>query len=482
MEELRWAKSSRISEPSSVVNGRQWFRATTSIPISSQNTDAGQAFPAGFPKSPGLDNWVKVWERPIVQLFAIFLLLGLFAWWTFQTVSLPPALRDLFEEDSAIATAAVSSNEEERFDQELRRLPAPPENHAPEVAALLQRLRTLPPAPYILQVARQRDSAVRQGENAPPWNPAELAAEAESKAAFLAAWEPFLSGPPVEWEKYPDSARLFRSNLFTLLENPNGQKFAEELFFGPDFRFIKMLRGLGALRFGSLSSWSFTDTVMLSKFLLDKTTSFQGSDDLLRATVGDFPPPPTADDLRSGLRVDRSLFLSAAQYLESLPPSTSAQLGLTSFLDEPGDAEWFLGRLPKPDLDVIGLAAHLRQASRQISSLEQRTFLPYQAWRQWLAGNPAQGLPVILADSLRGIEEFETTRTRHQLTQAFLKAALAFREAGLDASRQTPDPARPGQFLQVETSDGGTVISTSWQPDPSTEPPSFTLWPATESP
>jgi len=425
---------------------------------------------------------VKVWERPVVQLLAVFLLLGLFAWWTFQTVSLPPVLRDLFEEDSAIATAAIPPTEEERFQQELSRLPAPPENHAPEVAALLQRLRNLPPPPYILQVARQRDNAVRQGDTAPAWNPAELAAEAQSKAAFLAAWEPFLGGPPVEWEKYPDSARLFRSNLFNLLENPSGQNFAEELFFGPDFRFVKILKGLGTLRFGSLSSWSFTDTVILSKSLLDKTTSFQGSDDLLRTTIANFPPPPTVDDLRSGLRVDRSLFLSAAQYLEGLPPSTSAKLGLTSFLDEPRDAEWFLGRLPKPNFDVIGLAAHLRQASQQISSLEQKTFLPYQAWRQWLAGNPSQGLPVILAESLQGIQEFETIRTRHQLTQAFLRAALTFREAGLDASRQTPDPARPGQFLQVETSDTGTVISTLWQPDPATEPPSFTLWPSTESP
>ena len=425
---------------------------------------------------------MKLWERPFVQLFAIFLLLGLLALWTFQTVSLPPVLRDLFEQDSAIATAAIPPTEEETFQRELSRLPAPPENHAPTVAALLQRLRNLPPTPYILQVARQRDIAVRQGENAPAWNPAELAAEAESEAAFLAAWEPFLNGPPVEWEKYPDTARLFRSNLFTLLKNPSGGEVSEELLLGPDFRLIKKLQGLGTLRFGSLSSWSLTDTVMLSKMLLDKTTSFQGSDDLLRMTVTNFPLPPSVDDLRSGLRVDRSLFLSAAQYFEGLPPSTSAQLGLTGFLEEPRDAGWFLGRLPRPDLDVIGLATYLRQASQQILSLEQKTFLPYQAWRQWLAGNPAQGLPVILADSLRGIQEFETARTRHQLIQAFLKAALAFREAGLDASRQTPDPARPGQFLQVETSDGGTVISTSWQPDPSTEPPSFTLLPTTESP
>lgn len=425
---------------------------------------------------------VKVWERPFVQLFAIFLLLGLLALWTFQTVSLPPVLRDLFEEDSAVAAAALPPTEEERFQQELNRLPAPPENHAPEVTALLQRLRNLPSPPSLLQVARQRDLAVRQGENAPAWNPAELAAEAESKAAFLAAWEPFLSGPPIEWEKYPDSARLFRGNLLALIEIPDGGKILDELLLDPDFQLIKKLQGLGTLRFGSLSSWSLTDMVMLSRLLLDKTGSFQGSDDLLRRTVTNFPLPPSVDDLRSGLRVDRALFLSAAQYFEGLPPSTSAQLGLTGFLAEPRDAGWFLGRLPKPDLDVIGLAAHFRQASQQISSLEQKTFLPYQAWRQWLAGNPAQGLPVILADSLRGIEEFETTRTRHQLAQAFLKAALAFREAGLDESRRTPDPARPGQFLQVETTDTATVISTSWQPDPATEPPSFTLWPATENP
>ena len=406
----------------------------------------------------------------------------MFAWWTFRAVSLPPVLRDLFEQDSAIAAAATPQTEEERLQEELSQLPPPPENHAPEVAALLQRLRNLPPAPYILQVARQRDLAVRQGEDTPPWNPAELAAENESKEAFLEAWEPFLSGPPVAWEKYPDSARFFRSNLFNLLENPNVGKGSEELFLSPDFRLIKKLQGLGTLRFGALSSWSFTDTVWLSNFLSDKTTSFQGSDDLLRATVANFPPPPSIEDLRSGLRIDRSLFLSAAQYLEGLPPSTSARLGLSRFLEKPQDTDWFLHRLSRPDLDVIGLATYLRQASPAISSLEQKTFLPNQAWRQWLAGSPAQGLPVILADSLRGIQEFETTRMRHQLTQAFLKAALAFREAGLDAARQTPDPARPGQFLIIETTDDATVISTSWQPDPATEPPSFTIWPSTESP
>jgi hypothetical protein len=425
---------------------------------------------------------VKVWERPAIQLLAVFLLLGLFAWWTFRTVSLPPVLRDLFEEDEAIVLAATPLTPEEQLRQELDRLPPPPENHDPSVAALLQRLEDLSPPPYVLQVARQRDVATRQGETAPAWSPAELAAEAESQAAFRAAWEPFLSGPPVEWEKYPDSARLFRNNLMTLLENPYGGKILDELFLGPDFRLIKMLQGLGTLRFGALSSWSLTDTIFLSNLLLDKTSSFQGPDDLLRVTLANFPPPPSVDHLRSGLRVDGSLFLSAARYLETLPPSTPAHLGLTSFLQESQDADWLEGRLPRPDMNVVEMATYLRQASQQISSLEQKTFLTQQAWRQWLAGNPAQGLPLILAESLGGIQEFETTRTRHQLTQAFLRAALTFREAGLNASRQTPDPSRPGQFLQVESSEGRVVISTLWKPDPSTEMPSFTLWPETESP
>jgi hypothetical protein len=425
---------------------------------------------------------VNFWERPAVRLFSVFLLLGGFACWIFQTVSLPPTLRDLWNEDQAIAEAATALTEEQQFQQELARLPSPPQNHAPQVAELLQRLENLPPTPYILQVARQRDIAVRQGEIALTWNSAELAAEADSQAAFRAAWEPFLSGPPVEWEKYPDSARLFRNNLMTLLENPGGGKILEEIFLGPDFRLIKLLQGLGTLRFGALSSWSLTDTVFLSNILLDKTTSFQGPDDLLRAVFANFPPPPSVDHLRSGLRADRSLFLSAARYLEALPPSTSAHLGLTGFLKESRDADWLEGRLPRPDMDVVEMATYLRQASQQISFLEQKTFLTQQAWQQWLAGNPAQGLPVILAESLGGIQEFEMTRTRHQLTQAFLRAALTFREDGLNASRQTPDPSRPGQFLQVEISDGRTVISSLWKPDPSTEPPSFTLWPEIESP
>lgn len=425
---------------------------------------------------------MRVWERPAVQLSGVLVLLGLLAWWTFHTVSLPPSLRNLLDEDDAIATAAVPLSEEARFRQELNRLPAPSENHAPEVAALLLRIRNLPPAPYILQVARQRNAAVRQGETAPPWNSAELAAEAESQAAFQEAWEPFLNGPPVAWEQYPDSARLFRNKLLQLVEHPDGGGILNELRMGPNFRLVKKLQGLGTLRFGEMTSWSLTDTVILSKLLLDQNTSFGGSDELLRAMISDFPPPPSLEHLRSGLRVDRVLFLSAARYLESLPPFSSAQMGLTKFLADAENVDWFLGRFPKPATDVVTLAAQLRQASQQISSLEQKTFLPSQAWRQWLAGNPTQGLPRILAESLQGMQEFEITRSRHQLTQAFLQAALAYRESGLEASRRTPDPARPGQFLQVETSGGMTVVSTSWRPDPATEPPSFTLWPVAENP
>lgn len=464
------------------MKGRHCSRVMTSTPVSSQTTDGSQAFPTRLDRSLGWNERVSVWQRPAVQLLGVFVLLGLLAWWTFRTVSLPPSLRNLFDEDDAIAVAAVEATPEEQFQKELQRLPAPPENHAPEVTALLLRIRNLPPTPYLLQVARQRDAAARQGETAPPWNPAELAAEAESKAAFLAAWEPFLSGPPVAWEKYPDSARLFRNDLFNLMENPQGGKGSDELFLGPDFRLIKKLQGLGTLRFGTFSSWSATDTVMLSKLLLDQTNSFQGSDALLRATVANFPAPPSVEHLRSGFRIDRSLFLSAAQYLESLPPATSAKLGLTGFLGEPRDANWFVARFPQPINDAPALAALLRRSSQQISTLEQKTFLPRQAWQQWLNENPAQGLPRVLAESLEGVREFETMRMRHQLRLAFLSAALTYREMGLEAARRIPDPTLPGQMILVETSGDETVFSTTWTQDGESNPPSFTLLPSNGSP
>ena len=79
-----------------------------------------------------------------MRLFSIFLILGIFAWWTFRVVSLPPTLRNLWNEDQAIAEASTPPAKEEKWRIELAKLPAPPEEHAPEVSALLLRLQRLP--------------------------------------------------------------------------------------------------------------------------------------------------------------------------------------------------------------------------------------------------------------------------------------------------------------------------------------------------
>lgn len=454
----------------------------TSIPISSQNTDAGQALPAGFPIPLGSNASVRAWERPSVQLAGVFGLLGLLAWWTFEVVSVPPSLRTLFDEDEAIATAAIPPTEEEQFQKELARLPAPPENHAPEVVALLQRLKNLPPPPYLLQAARQRDSSARSGEAPLPWNQAELAADEAAANSFLAAWEPFLQGPPVAWENYPDSARLFRSSLLALLQEPGGGKSYSELLLLSDYQLIKKLQGLGTLRFGALSSWSSTDTVKLSEILVDQLRTFEGSDLELRNLRANYPLPPTIEHLRRGLRIDRELFLAASRYLTSLPRSTRAKAGLTAYLGDAGDASWFVSLLPEGSREVGALASLLSQSAEQILGLEQKTYFTGPAWRQWLEGNPAQGLSPWLADALEGMKAFESVRLHHQVSIAFLDAALAYRESGLDAARRIPDPARPGKFLEVEVAGGKTVISTPWSKNSSTPPPTLTLFPAASAP
>jgi hypothetical protein len=430
----------------------------------------------------GCDERMKFWERPFFRLLSMFVLLGLFAWWTFQTVSLPPTLRDLFEEDGAMAAAAQPMTEEQSFQQELNRLPATSQNHAPEVAALLQRLKNLPPPPYLLQAARQRDSSTRSGEAPLPWNQAELAAEEAAANTFLAAWEPFLQGPPVAWENYPDSARLFRSSLLALLQEPGGGKSYSELLLLPDYQLIKKLQGLGTLRFGVLSSWSSTDTVKLSEILVDQLRTFEGSDLELRTLRANYPLPPTIEQLRRGLRIDREMFLAASRYLTGLPRSTRARAGLTAYLGDAGDASWFVSLLPEGSGEASVLASLLSQSDDQILELEQKTYFTGPAWRQWLEGSPTQGLSPWLANALEGMKAFESVRLHHQVSIAFLDAALAYRESGLDAARRIPDPAQPGKFLEVEVTGGKTIISTSWSKNSSTPPPSLTLFPASPAP
>jgi len=400
---------------------------------------------------------VKVWERPFVQLFAIFLLLGLLAFWTFQTVSLPPVLRDLFEEDSAVAAAALPPTEEERFQQELSRLPAPPENHAPEVAALLERLRKLPPVPYLVQAARQRDAAVPQGEAAPPWSAEELAALEQMSADFQQAWEPFVESPPIPWDRYPDSSRLFRSQISELKDMPPGYNFSSYFLLNPNLNLHKPLRRLGALRFGTdfllSNGWAGLDTVSLAVitrlFFIEQAAFTDGSSAA--------PSPPQIEDLRWGLRSDRSLFLSSSRYLEALPPDTPASVALQRFLGNQDQAEWFLRRVPLIKTSAE-LARHLRIDAEQILSLENRTYLAAPAWRQWLE-NSASGLSPTLRDSLEGLRGFEQTRLGYQVSVALSEAVGKIQAGDVPGAKQMVDPAQPGTFLQVQETEGKFTVS-----------------------
>ena len=406
---------------------------------------------------------MRIWERPAPRLLAVFVVLGLFGWWVFRAVSLSPSVRNLFEEDQAVAWAAKSVAQEERLAQEIQKLPAPSEDHAPEVAALLKRLQDLPPVPYLVQIARQRDAAVREGEATRPWDGAEQTAIDRMSESYLKAWEPFFQCPSIPWDQYPDSIRLFRCSLSRILDTPSGYNFSSLFLLFPDLNLFKPLRQLGALRFGTdfllQNGWAALDTVALAEntriFFLD---SAQSSDLLFELSA---PPPPQIEDIRMGLRSDRALFLSAAQYLESLPPDTSATIALQRFLGNKDHADWFLKRVPEIKT-VNRLAQYLRQDADQILNLESKTFLPAPAWRQWLEGeNTALGLSPTLQDSLQGLRDFEKIRLSYQVSMALCQALKNVQNGDVTRAREIADPAQPGAFLLIEESERGLIISSA---------------------
>jgi len=390
----------------------------------------------------------------MVQLLTGLLLLGVFSWWTIQAVSLPPVLRDLFEEDDAIAWAARPPAEEDPEQAELVKLPTPSEQHAPEVATLLASLREFAPD---------------DGE--------------EDLKNFLEAWEVFAQGPPIPWQSYPDSARLLRGNFLKLLRPPHTENDPGEVFFLPNPRLVRKLQGLGTLRFES-GSWAMTDTVAVSEMFCEATTSFEGSTADLRSLRDSFPPSPSVQHLRDGLRTDRAVLTSAALYLENLPARTPARLGLARFLGNLPDADAFLLVFSDPGMSAGTLARQLRQSCDQIADLEQKTFLSSAAWRLWLESNPSQGLGPLLGGSLDGMRGLETAQRRHAVILACLEAGLAYRQEGLAAARRVPDPARAGSFLRVEATPEQVVIRSDGNPDPTVavEAFSFSLRPASEAP
>lgn len=406
---------------------------------------------------------MKVWERPLIRLLAVFFVLGMFAWWTFQTVSLPPALRDLFEEDEAVAIAATPTTEEEQFQQELSQLPPPPENHAPEVVALLERLNNLPPVPPLIQAARQRDAARRDGEPPIPWSEEENKAEDALVENYLKAWEPFLSAPPPDWIRYPDSTRLFRANMAEILDFPAGYNAGEFLIYDLSRGFLKTFRHLGALRFGfglgSVNPWGSTDVIGLFRTFCEMTQEGLLPGEIFFSSP---PPPPGVGDLRQALRADQALFLRTAEYLENLPEKASGTAALSRYLKNQGDADWFLQKAG-PQISARELAAYLRRDAGQIATLEQKTFLSGPAWRQWLQGDSGAGLSPTLQAGLAGLREFEQVRLRYQVTLAILDARQRVLSDGLEAASRLPDPAQPGAFLQINQMENSLLISSNFR-------------------
>ena len=417
---------------------------------------------------------MKVWERPYVQVFAVFLLLGWFAWWTFQTVSLPPVLRDLFEEDSAIATAAVPPTEEERFQQELSRLPTPPENHAPSVAALLERLRSLPPPSYILQVALQRDASTPSSQEPLPWSEAELQALSVMQTSFREAWLPFLSSPAPDWENFPDSIALFRFQgdflstdwqFFAALPIPTPPRPQQpEPIEDPEFTlaYLRQIRTLGSLQVGA-----DTDSMSVANKMMKILETRVIRDDFPALTLSvireNLPPPPSMEDLRSGLEADRALLLRAAQFLQSLPTGTSAAAGITRWVDKKAEAAWRLNEVGRFRL-ASDLAADLNRKAAELDGLMQKTFLAAPAWRQWLSGNPGFGLSPLLADGLGGFQAFEQTRSDYLVARGALDVRILLQTQGAEAARKVPDPLLRGAFYQLEETEDRLATFCSYTP------------------
>lgn len=234
--------------------------------------------------------------------------------------------------------------------------------------------------------------------------------------------------------------------------------------------YARQTRGLGAIRFGwALNSWNQSETIRTADFTTKLITRGILQEDypleFLRQFALSLPPAPTLEDLRQGLEGDRSLFLRAAGFLESLPSTTSARSGLVRLLQDEKDAEWFYRQMNQPP-SAKELGALLRRDAIQLDLLREKTFLPAPAWRQWLSGNPGAGLSSALANGLDGFKDFEKTRTAYLFAQAALQARLALAQGGIEAARRVPDPTRPGSFLKVEkTPEGFQVTAFSARPE-----------------
>lgn len=430
---------------------------------------------------------MSFWRRPFFQLLAVFFSLGLFAWWTFHIVSLPPSVRNLFTEDQAIVAAATPLTPEEEWQKAVAKLPPGPQNHPPEVTALLDRLDRLPPTPYVLANALARDKATPPGQTPPPWTGQELSALQETQQAILDAWEPFFLGPPPDWPRYPDSVLLFRSTGLLLDRNP---EMKELLTYRPGgnprlldpprpeetpelmFPLLRQCRGLGAIRFGTLP-WEFSDTVNTADLTVTGIIRLVSTPGITRPWLeslrAGLAPAPTMSDLRVGLAADQALFARAADYLEGLPPATSAPAGLVRYFQNEENARWYLQGAGNPK-SAAQLAGQFRRYAEQLEVLRQKTFLAGPAWRQWLSGDPGQGLDPFLAQGLGGFRAFENVRMNYLVALAVLDARIAWEAGDLSAARRIPDPAQPGAFLQVVEKPEGVRITSAHVPFGETNP------------
>jgi len=427
---------------------------------------------------------MKVWQQPAVQVLALFILLGAFGWWTFRSVSLPTSLRDLFEEDQAIAAAAAPGLEEEARMAEWAKLPPPPQEHAPEVSALLTRLQGLPPIPPLLELALRRDAQASPGETPSPWNESELQALEQVRTAFRQAWEPFLAAPPPAWPTYPDSTALFRFQgdflsadwgpYAALVNLQPGNPQNRDSLDDPEFqlRYLGQLRRLGTL------SWNETDGVGVSarivKLLEEKVLPENFTLETLQAVRRSLSAALSPEDLRAGLDADRALLLRAAQYFSSLPAGTPPDFAVARWLGRAVGTDGILlegGTFP----DARALANHLQQQAAGLDALRQKTFLAGPAWRQWLAGNPESGLSPWLGRRLAGMRFFERNRKEWGVIGGALDVRIALEENDGTQARRIPDPLQPGSFFQIEETDAGMRTFCSYVPDGETQPASFPL-------
>jgi len=280
------------------------------------------------------------------------------------------------------------------------------------------------------------------------------------QTSFKEAWLPFLSSPTPDWKSFPDSIALFRFQgdflstdwqVLADLTNPIPQLPQQpEQFQNPEFTlaYLRQIRTLGSLKFGANTDSEGVANKMM-KILETRVIRDDFPTLTLLAVRENLPPPPSLEDLRSGLEADRALFLRAAQFLQSLPTGTSAAAGITRWMDRKAETAWGLNEYGRFRL-ASELAADLNRKAAELDRLMQKTFLSAPAWRQWLSGNPGYGLSPLLVDGLGGFQAFEQTRSDYLVAKGALDVRILLQTQGAEAARKVPDPLLRGAFFQLE--------------------------------